>query len=296
LFLVGLLLRESDERPPQLLYFLCLLHCDAFLDHFSRMHFSSCLCVSNSVSPPLTIDIGSSRRYPNLAHSVAKHAEEKKVDISGATLTLMVPHLLKRMDIESVIKQSVTRHMQQEGYVPAETLRVLMSACIKQRQLELAFSLVDSFIDAKRARNQRLDASECRDLLFIFVALGHTEHAENLLAELYRRGTLGSLFFSRFFPLNPLLTNDSPFLFIDERAVSTIVHALSVRGIKSELRNLTKQEWWNHASASASVYSRFFMACCKVGDFETAISEFERLASSMPSGGPHLYLTFFSAP
>eukprot|EP01122_Echinamoeba_exundans_P009170 TRINITY_DN3175_c0_g1_i1.p1 TRINITY_DN3175_c0_g1~~TRINITY_DN3175_c0_g1_i1.p1 ORF type:complete len:850 (-),score=105.82 TRINITY_DN3175_c0_g1_i1:3-2552(-) len=211
------------------------------------------------------------RGYPHLAHSVAKHAEEKKIDISGATLTLMVPHLLKRMDMESIIKQSITRHMQQEGHVPAETLRVLISACIKQRQLELASSLVDTFIDAKRAQNQRLDSSECRDLLFIFVSLGRTEHAENLLEELYRRGTL------------------------DERVVSTIVHALSMRGIKSELRNLPKQLWWNHASTSASVYSLFFTACCKAGDFETAITEFERLASSMPSGVTEMFESLLTA-
>lgn len=133
------------------------------------------------------------RGFPHLAHELSQHAEKVKVDVSGATLSLMVPHLLQKLDMESVVTQSITRHMSVDGHVPIETFRVLIRACVGQKNYTLGLRLVDSFLDAKNHAGERLNAAESRDLLFLFFVMGQSERATNLMTEMLDRGSLGAI-------------------------------------------------------------------------------------------------------
>lgn len=156
-----------------------------------------------TVLPPRVLSISSFRRivlrsrnlyssFSNLSFQLSKHAEANQIAISGATQRVMVPFLLKRVDMQAVVSQTIIQHLQTDGKVPPESLGVLLRASLHQRNFDMALRLVDDFLDAKRASGQLLDAADCRDLLFLFVATGQSEKAESLLSELLRRGTLGS--------------------------------------------------------------------------------------------------------
>lgn len=81
---------------------------------------------------------------------------------------------------------------------------------------------------------------------------------------------------------------------VDDRAIGTILDALTARGFKAELRNWVSQEWWRTSLFSFKVYQKFFLACCKLDDIELALREFERLAVQLDRGGSfHSRFIFF---